>query len=91
MDPFEVKFLRHEFERLHERLDAIERKIDQLGAPSPGTDDSSRLIGHLINGGYKLQAIKAYQEATGSELSIAEAYVDRIASQIAAAKRKNES
>ncbi len=92
MELFDVRYLKHEFTRLHERLDALERKIDQLSAPSPATDDASRLIEHLISSRHKLQAIKAYQEATGAELSVAEAYVERIAAQMTAAKvkRKNE-
>ena len=89
MDLLDGKFFRDEFARLHERLDALERKLDQRTLPAPSTEESNNLIRHLLAGGYKLQAIKAYQEATGADLAAAEAYIERLSSQLSAAKRNN--
>lgn len=94
MDLVDGLYLRREFARLNERLSEIERKIDALAeaigsvGPVPAVHPSVR---ELLRAGFKLQAVKAYQQTAGVDLAAAEAFIDRWGGPIARADAENQS
>lgn len=97
MEQVDPDVLRREFARLHQRLDAIERKIDAItGMPAASSASSPPLTAsinvpegvlHLLRAGQKQQAIDAYHQLAGVDLKTAEMVVGSLALQHAAGSR----
>ena len=74
MDLFDGPFFRREFARLNERMDRLELKLDRIAdalgmastVPAPEVEP---IVRELLRAGHKLQAVKAYQQSAGVDLS----------------------
>ena len=75
-----------EVRRLHERMDGIERSINEVllrlefvaGAGAGDRPQPSDLVNGLARSGHRLQAVKAYREESGVPTRIAEMVVDAL-------------
>lgn len=71
-------------QKLEARLDRLEQKLDaaltQLGVAIESAKPPSEVLG-LLQAGRKIEAIKAYRNATGAGLAEAKAFVEQLAAQ----------
>ena len=91
MDLTDGMFLRREFGRLNERLESIEAKADAIAAAldaSAPVPEVEPIVRDLLLGGFRLQAVKAYQQSAGVDLATAEAFIERWGDRIADAYRE---
>jgi hypothetical protein len=71
---FEVQKVRRELRRVSDSLGAIREKLGIVEPPKAPAE-----VFGLLQSGRKIEAIKAYREATGAGLAEAKAAVERLA------------